>query len=338
MFESVVYDVVGGFLDGTIKVVGAISLVAGFLLIYFYDYRIRPSIPLNRTTYKILKIIGRYEIVLVMVGAALYLIVSWADLRAGFSVAWYWRLVFSIAIGVGVVLVIGRKGLGIPLGYGVMVTIDRAHRLKLDLTGQVLSFHVNGRFLKYREEALARIAETILVINGRYGSHDAIFLSWIFANKAAIRLEYKDFYKKVRLNLLMANVLFWTVLGGILLAVLDLVYRAYTKNFDGLHLLRGLALCASCISFSVAILCLASVRKRVKALLVTNDAIAISERVDGVVDGLKLPEERFSRVNIAHGPMPLVHLVSLSPIRKVMRSALGIESGFVIVGRKEECH
>jgi hypothetical protein len=335
MFEGVIFNFSSIFFDSLIKIVGALSFILGLLLVCLSHYRIKPCVPLNRTIYRVFKALGRTEAVLVMVTTALYFIASLAISGNLFYLSGLWLLIICSVIGTLFSLAFGRKGIGIPLGYGVVVTIDKSPKLKFPLSKRVLSFHVNRKFLKYQEEALARIAETILLINDRYDSHDAIFLSWIFANKANIRKNHEEFYKKVRFYLLAANAFVLVVPAGYILALLIWASDIYTKKFDGSHSAILAVMGIACVCLIASIYCVASVRNQAKILLCANDAIAISHRVKNVAEGLNLPNVRFGRKDIKHRPMPLVHLAFLSITRKVMRSAVGIESGFVLIGKKK---
>jgi hypothetical protein len=331
MFEGAIFYIAGSFFESLIKVAGVLSFILGLLLVYLSNCRIKPCIPLKRITYEIFRVLGRTETVFLMVASAVYLIASWAVSRNLFNLTQVGLSILSLVVGVGFYFAIGRKGIGLPLGYGVVVTIDKAPELGFPLSERVLSFHVNRKFLKYREEALARIAETILLFNENYRSHDAVFISWIFSNKARIREKHADSYKKVRFYLLAANAFALAVAVGLILIFVDWVYNLATKNFDGSHaavlVLMGIILV--CIAVNIIYVIVA--RNQARIIISADNAIEISDRVGTVADGLKLPEGMFSRVNIDHQPMSLVHLASFSITRKVMKSAIGIESGFVLI-------
>lgn len=166
-----------------LKGVGVLAWLGAvfFVLVPKLDsgFRISPA----ALSLRLFRLSAHRGVVCLFLGGAAYLPLSvlMEGERDGLSALF----IFLTAMFIGTVLhlLLGPKGFGMPLGSGLIMTIDRAPHLGFLLSTPVLSFHVDKQFINARHKVAGLIAQAINSATLAGGEYDVVLKSWIFADR-----------------------------------------------------------------------------------------------------------------------------------------------------------
>ena len=143
-------------------------------------------------------------------------------------------LLLAIPYGLMIYAVLNGKGMGMPLGYRLKLTVERPPRLDMPLSPLVLCFHVDGDFRKHREDMTDLIIEAVNRTRAFSADYDFVMKSWFFANRKARKERRIPIVRKLMKRI---GITAWACI-----AVHGAVFAAYclSEDFVGLWALACL--------------------------------------------------------------------------------------------------
>lgn len=233
----------------------------------------------------------------------------------------------SMLAGVFLSFILGPKGLVMPLGHGLSMTIDKAPRLGGSLSKYVINFHADEKLGTARAKITALIVETITSIHGSHGNYDFVLKSWIFASHG------KSEDPKV---LLLRKCLRWLrpVFASIPVLLVVAAVLVDMKSHAGVRIFgMWLGLLGPIIALMSSITLLLYSERLIVTLIGNRErqhtgAKMLAEKISKKIEG-------FDVRYIGITPIPKIHLLSMSVTKpKVVNGFFGEEAGIIFVRQK----
>lgn len=237
--------------------------------------------------------------------------------------------ILLLAIPYGGLFYLGMsgKGVGMPLGHGLKLTIERSPQLNVPLSPLVLCFHVDGDFRKNREAITELIIEAINATRAFSADYDFVLKSWFFANR--------DEDKEPRILTVRR---YMGQVGNVALACIVGHLLVFVGYFACPGLAVGWVLLGAASVMSVAVLLIAPrLRSAVKVMrkISPEDGSWPAETSARVLGKAILRDTRGYGVKfIPRRPMSRTHFLGLGLAGlKVRNSCGGAEAGLLLVRR-----
>lgn len=235
----------------------------------------------------------------------------------------------SILLGMGLHLLIGPKGWGIPMGSGLTMTINKAPHLNFPLSKYVMSFHVDKKFIKKRHEIIDRIAEAMNSTKAEGNEYDIVLKSWIFANRnETCNGQIKQIRKCMRS---IHRAFIGIVSIALLLTALQIAQYFWGSTplfIDGLRLIiGGLGLV---IFFLVFKLC--NAKKIMQGSYTDPSKNSHTDSTNSVAEKLVRKTSGYHPKFIDHRPISILQLLSLCVFTPTaVKTFAGAEAGIVLL-------
>lgn len=237
-------------------------------------------------------------------------------------------IVFSTVLGLAILFVLGGKGWSLPVGRGLMVSIERAPVLaNIDLSAYVLCFHVTADFFEKPQAG-----KNLLVNALRQGRHvsdqyDIVLKSWMFSERDEGRER-----RVGKVRILMARIRTVFIMGVVQMPLLLVALWNSTLSLWKAFLMGSMVIIVPLVWLMTRYLRSAS-RLTLKISAKAGSSI---DEAPSVVIGL-LQREIAMRVKgyrhsfIATRPISRTHLVGMSwRSSRVMKTCAGTEAGLVL--------
>ncbi|MCU1720442.1 hypothetical protein [Pseudomonas sp. 5P_5.1_Bac1] len=237
-------------------------------------------------------------------------------------------IVFAIAVAVPMQLMLGAKGWSLPLGRGLMLSIERAPTLPgIRLSRYVLCFHVKRDFFEHRRAVTDSMVNALRQLRQVSDQYDIVLKSWMFSER-----DEKKERRVGKLRILMGRIRTLFIMG--LFQVPLLVFALWDSESSlALACFKG----AAVIVLPLAWLTTRYLRSasRLMRRISVNSGGSI-DSAPSVAIGLLQREiarraKGYRHSFIAPQPISKVHLVGLSlTSSRVMKTCGGTEAGLVL--------
>lgn len=235
----------------------------------------------------------------------------------------------STFLGICLKLLIGPKGLGMPLGHGLTMTIDKAPSVGISLSEYVVSFHVDRNFVKKRQQVTDLIAESVNLLKATGNTYDVVLKSWIFGSRGP-STETRVKYFRRSLYIVLPTLL------AFLAALLVACALGYCAKQSG-----DTQLIESCIRLVVVGMVVTPIVITLLLIFAKNMIKVASKNQLGNNPDTAARVLARSLINKTHvhcgqfispRPIPKFYLLSMSIITpQVIKACGGDEAGFVLV-------
>ncbi|MBK3506474.1 hypothetical protein [Pseudomonas sp. MF6747] len=279
---------------------------------------------------KILRLLAHRGIIWLMLVSAAYMPLRYISPHGIYYISELKILLYSILVGTGLRLIIGHKGLGIPLGEGLIMTVDRAPKLPFKLSSYVISFHVDKDFPKKRRTITNQIAKTINTIKALDTRYDFILKSWMFSDRDSVD-PTSTYYIRSRMYLLQSTLK--TFLLFLLISLAVYAYSAYSdESYDFLKTVLALIIATiGATALSTAFI-IHLTKRRTRAVCSTFNSVLPSNATRILARELARKTANCDYNFITPQPMPAFHIISFSLIETaVIKDCVGTETGFVLI-------
>ena len=237
-------------------------------------------------------------------------------------------IVFAIAVAVPIQLVHGAKGWSLPLGRGLVLSIERAPRLPgIRLSRYVLCFHVKRDFFKNRRTVTDLMVNALREVRQVSDQYDIVLKSWMFSER-----DEQTERRVGKLRILMGRIRTLFIMG-LFQAPLLIVALWDSESSQALACAKGAAVVA------LPLVWLTTRYLRSASRLMRRISVNAGGSIDsapGVAIGLLQREiarraKGYRHSFIAPQPISKVHLVGLSlTSSRVMKTCGGTEAGLVL--------
>lgn len=240
-------------------------------------------------------------------------------------------MLIAIACGAGLYLLQGQKGLGMPLGSGLTMTIEKAPNLGFLLSKYVMSFHVDKKFIKKRRQITDLIVDTINAVKVTGDEYDFVLKSWIFANR-----DDADEKQVMRVRTCMRRAQRICIAFGTtcLIVALLWIYDFIWNNIQFLNLGYRLFIGGLALAIFMLTLMLYCAKKPIRVICSSSKRSLPTDTTRRLAEELERKTCHYRHEFIAHRPIPMLHLASLSVMTQdVIETCVGAEAGFALLRR-----
>lgn len=238
-------------------------------------------------------------------------------------------LFYSTLLGIGLRLIMGHQGFGLPLGNGLMMTIDKSPNLPFQVSNYVVSFHVDKEFTKKRRTITNQIATTINTIRKFNTQNDFILKSWIFSDRDCVDPTSVYYIRSHMLGIRRILKIFGLL---ILSLVTSAAYAYYIEHFNLAMTLFDLVIAAMTITLVLTICTLYFTKRRMRVVCSTLNSALPSTATQILARELAKKTFHYHDQIITPQPMPVFHILSFSILEiAVIKNCVGVETGFALI-------
>lgn len=312
---------------GALKGAGVLACVLSISSVFLSKLKSKYCISPTPIALKVLYIFSSRSVVCILLISFAFLIASlFVEIFEGDTNGFYIFL-FSIISGVCLHLSIGQKGLGLPLGYGLTMTLEKTPNLGIRLSKYALCFHVDKSIIKKRRKVTELIISTVNDSKASGNDLDFILKSWLFVEHSGPTTKK---IKQVRacMNGIRLTLVFYAVF-----AVASIIH--HNCNNTGRALLNYSQLMLGSAMAVIIVGCLLF-RASALAKAICNDPSRnkISETMLMLANEIGSKAVGYRVEHIGVRPISKAHIFGLSNIRKVTEVCIGAEAGFALVHLK----
>ncbi len=239
---------------------------------------------------------------------------------------------YSILIGTGLRFIMGHQGFGIPLGDGLMMTVDKAPSLAFEISNYVISFHVDKNFTKKRRTVTNQIITTINTITKFNAQYDFILKSWVFSDRDCVDAT-SIYYIRSHMHRLRRTLKACGLI--IVLFAAPAFYTYYIESFNSAKALIELVIATIGIAALLTVYILYLTKRRMRAVCSTLNSALPSSATQILARELVKKTIHYNNELITPQPMPAFHILSFSILETaIIKDCVGIETGFGLIRHK----
>lgn len=311
-----------GFLNALLISFAVITLLVACLSIVLSKTRNPAILPSVGRMMLYLSLLSKRWLVVCASGSVMYCFIALSPASVACPL-WVSLLVAGIS-SIGFRLGVGDKSIGMPLGHGLSMTEDGGSNLRANLSGKVLSFHVDRRIIKQRRAVTDRMISVIQQLEKIRPDAVIVLKSWLFVDGSALT---GSAVKSIRKWMVCTRICFIVIL---LCWILMCMYATSE---------RATVTCKNLIPFAITCavlflgmwLMLRHVQALAAALLSSAPQPALRDAVRFISNELAVKARGFSVRSLPLKPLSKAHLFGLSLSRKVTAQCVGLDAGLMLI-------